>query len=66
MGKIKDNFEKILNLVCQGFNNEEIAQKLGYSTSNIKLYITQYRKQYKAKNITHLACIYLAEKMANY
>ncbi len=66
MTKKEENFDKILELLCQGYNNAEIAKKLNYSVANVKSCIMQYRAKYRAKNATHLACIYLAEKLTNF
>ena len=63
--KRSDKFNQILDLLCQGYSNEEMAKKLGYSLPMIKLYITNLIKKYKVKNRTHLACEYLMQKFAN-
>ena len=62
--KRSDKFNKILDLLCDGLTNQEIADKLGYKLITIKNDISFLIEKYKVQNRTQLACEYYAQKMA--
>ena len=65
---IKNNktCEKILEYICRGDSNNQIANAMGYATSTITYYIHELLTAYNARNRAHLACMFLAGKLKNY
>lgn len=49
--------KEILELVCQGFSNTEIAQKLFISTHTVKFYVLSTLRKFNTRNRTTLAYI---------
>ncbi len=49
---------EVIKLVCQGYSNNEIAQKLYISPHTAKAHLSSIIYKFNAKNRTHVAYIY--------
>jgi len=54
---------KVLYLLTQGLENEEIANIMNVSTHTIKAHIQSILRKLEAKNRTHAACIAIINKL---
>lgn len=54
---------KVLCLLTQGLENEEIANIMNVSTHTIKAHIQSILRKLEAKNRTHAACIAIINKL---
>ena len=55
----------ILKLICQGYSNKEIANKLFISTHTVKAHIASIFYKIKAKNRAHASFIYTTRTILN-
>lgn len=53
----------IVPALAEGFLVKEIADNIGYTHSSVETFILRIRKEYGARNITHLVHIWHKNKM---
>ena len=54
---------RVIELVAQGYSDKQIAAIQGTSVSTIKKHVAKAIKQLKARNRTHVAVIYVTDKI---
>ena len=55
----------IVPSLAEGLMVKEIADRMGYTHSSVETYILRIRKEYGARNITHLVHIWHSKGMLN-
>lgn len=55
----------IVPLIAEGFSVKEVADRIGYTESSVQTFMIRIRREYGAKNATHLVHIWHKEGMLN-
>lgn len=64
MTPVRPRLQKdIVNMIAEGYLVKEVAEKLGYTHSSVETFLLRIRREYGAKNITHLVHIWHKNKM---
>lgn len=61
--KLTTKEKEILSLLSQGFTSKEIGKKLGNKSSTIDTYRNKMLSKFPMRNITHLACYCVRNKI---
>lgn len=64
--KLSNELASILEMVCSGLTNKQIATKLNYTTRNVEYKITKLFKLYKVENRLQLTKEYVKQALTDF